>query len=207
MANSTMRFLLSVAALCLHLRFLMVEALNARAADSPYSARQLVLKQKILHLSSIVSQSMSQDVAKYPFSAIALYTDECPSSGSPIVMLSHTQMTMHNLADNKHCSALIRTEGDDNISPVFLPRVTLFGRVELLDDKEFSKVKSCFLNAHPEAQRWLDFHGYHLYHLQVDAVYYDAGFGERHFEAWIDLPQYRRAHPYDLEHFLRPPQH
>ncbi len=67
-----------------------------------------------------------------------------------------------------------------------LPRVTLVGRVEPVDDRR--TLAALYVQRHPEAQMYIDFPDFAFFRLHVARARYIAGFGEM---GWIDGEEYR----------------
>ncbi len=69
-----------------------------------------------------------------------------------------------------------------------LPRVTLVGRVERVDDRQ--SMAGLYIERHPEAQMYIEFPDFAFFRLSVQRARYIAGFGEM---GWIDGTEYRGA--------------
>jgi putative heme iron utilization protein len=69
-----------------------------------------------------------------------------------------------------------------------LPRVTLIGRVEPVDNRE--SLAALYTTRHPEARMYVALPDFRFFRLRVEKVRYIAGFGEM---GWIDGVDYRLA--------------
>lgn len=44
----------------------------------------------------------------YPFGSMDYYVDDCQNSGTPLMLLSHLQINMHNIKSNNKVSLAVR---------------------------------------------------------------------------------------------------
>ena len=131
-----------------------------------------------------------------PDSAIGLmeYYALCgPSTADPTILGVTIATTMKNAAAGSNATLSLRYQPPADAPPpsdpwaylpANLPRFALVGSVERLTDDEVrdSKVRECFLEAHPEARIWepgSDVHDSWWGRLVVKEVYFFGGFGDR----------------------------
>ncbi|KAF9946830.1 hypothetical protein BGZ65_009359, partial [Modicella reniformis] len=101
-------------------------------------ARNLVKNTGIGTLMSVMSASHRDgELEGYPFGSMDFYVDDCDASGTPLLLLSHLQINVQNARADNRISLAIRklpAEGERS-SPMADPRVTLHGRLVLLEEE------------------------------------------------------------------------
>ncbi|KAF9401643.1 hypothetical protein BGZ94_005153 [Podila epigama] len=128
------------------------------------------------------------------------YVDDCQNSGTPLMLLSHLQVNMHNLKTNNKASLAIRKlpkEGERG-NPMADRRVTLLGHLVPVEKSRFAEVEECFVAKHPDAKWWLPnsgFHDFAWYTFEVEQLYHVGGFGGIHHIGWIDVDTYKSVVP------------
>lgn len=48
------------------------------------------------------------EIIGYPFGSMDYYVDDCQNSGTPLMLLSHLQINMHNIKSNNKASLAVR---------------------------------------------------------------------------------------------------
>ncbi|KAI0425019.1 pyridoxamine 5'-phosphate oxidase-domain-containing protein [Xylaria sp. FL1042] len=92
-------------------------------------------------------------------------------------------------------------DGDDGTpkdvlpySAANLPRFSLLGYIEKIEDASAAAVTECFVNKHPDAKYWLPGNRVHkseFVRLVVQQVYWVGGFGDRAFIGWIPVEEWK----------------
>jgi len=75
-----------------------------------------------------------------------------------------------------------------------LPRFSLQGYLEPIDESKADAVAECFVRAHPDARYWLPgnrIHASEWVRLVVTEVYWIGGFGDRAYIGWIPVEDFR----------------
>jgi putative heme iron utilization protein len=127
--------------------------------------------------------------AGFPFASVAPYgLDEL---GRPTLLVSTMAVHTQNLLADPHASLLVTQAGwtDD---PLAGARLTLVGRVARVPDAELTGVRGDYLARHDNARYWVDFSDFAFYRMEIDELYYVAGFGAM---GWVDPAEYRTAAP------------
>jgi hypothetical protein len=107
--------------------------------------------------------------------------------GDPVMFLSRLAEHQHNLAADPRASVVIAPHIFD-AHAMAKPRVTLIGRVELVDDRD--SVADAYVERHPDAAGDINFPDFLFYRLRVELVRYIAGFGQM---GWVKGDSYREA--------------
>ncbi|GES77869.1 pyridoxamine 5'-phosphate oxidase-domain-containing protein [Rhizophagus clarus] len=125
--------------------------------DAAIISRNLVKEFGIGTLVTIMNNHEKEDVQGYPFGLLDYFTDDCPSTGNPLLLLSDWQKNIQNARSNSwKASLMIRKLGkNDTFFPVAEPRLNLFGHLERVPEDEVADVQKCFLNKHPRARWWV----------------------------------------------------
>ncbi|KAI0975687.1 pyridoxamine 5'-phosphate oxidase-domain-containing protein [Xylaria arbuscula] len=75
-----------------------------------------------------------------------------------------------------------------------LPRFSLLGYIEKVDDASTAALTECFVNKHPDAKYWLPgsrVHKSEFVRLVVQQIYWVGGFGDRAFIGWIPVDEWK----------------
>jgi putative heme iron utilization protein len=112
----------------------------------------------------------------FPFVSFTNYA--LRSDGIPVFLLSSMATHSKNLRNNSNCSLLVfENEGMSEA------RVTLIGRMTTVEEERIETSKEIYLNANPDAARWIDFGDFQFYEMQPIDCYIVAGFGAM---GWVD---------------------
>jgi hypothetical protein len=71
-----------------------------------------------------------------------------------------------------------------------MPRVSLFGKTSPVPGGEHQELADLYLAKHPAAAEWIGFGDFHIFRMEVEAIYFIGGFGEM---GWVDSAEYRNA--------------
>ncbi|KAI0105704.1 pyridoxamine 5'-phosphate oxidase-domain-containing protein [Nemania sp. FL0031] len=94
--------------------------------------------------------------------------------------------------------------GDDDSQPkdvvpysaANLPRFSLLGYMEKIDDVSAAALSECFVKKHPDAKYWLPgnrIHESEFVRLVVTQIYWVGGFGDRAYIGWIPVDQWKKV--------------
>ncbi|KAK5627064.1 hypothetical protein RRF57_002779 [Xylaria bambusicola] len=75
-----------------------------------------------------------------------------------------------------------------------LPRFSLLGYIEKIDDVPAATLAECFVKKHPDAKYWLPgnrIHESEFVRLVVTQIYWVGGFGDRAFIGWISSDEWK----------------
>ena len=107
--------------------------------------------------------------------------------GDVVLLLSRLAEHQQNLAADPRASVLIAQSYTDR-SALARPRVTLVGRVELVQDRQ--QFAETYVAHHPAARAYVAMPDFQFYRLHVARARYIAGFGQM---GWIKNQAYRAA--------------
>ncbi len=162
--------------------------MTARAAPSEPSFAERV--RTLVHLGRLGTLSThSRRVAGFPFGSVAPYGVD--AGGCPTFLFSSMAMHAQNLAVDARASLLV-TQSAPASNPLALARATLLGPVARVGDGEVDTVKEDYLRRHADARQWVGFGDFAFYRLQVEELYYVAGFGAM---GWVGAAEYGHAAP------------
>ena len=111
----------------------------------------------------------------WPYGSVADFADEVPSSGRPLLLLSHLERNMINLQANPRASLAVHTPEANCTDTMTCPRATLFGTLQLVPKDELQAARAAYLARHPGAKAWIGFSDFGLYRLRVRDVYWVGG--------------------------------
>ncbi len=99
--------------------------------------------------------------------------------GDIVLFLSRLAEHQHHLAADPRASIVIAPHIFEEHA-MAKPRVTLVGRVELVEDR--ASLADAYVERHPDAANYINFPDFQFYRLRVERVRYIAGFGQM---GWI----------------------
>lgn len=124
----------------------------------------------------------------YPYGSSVSYAAD---GGSPILLISEMAEHTVNARGDDRASLLIAADTPPGADPLSTARMTLVGRLRVLDDP--GSCRDTYLATHPYARYYADFTDFHFWRLEVEQCRYVGGFGhmswvtgERYGEAAID---------------------
>ncbi|TLS68998.1 hypothetical protein FEF65_00420 [Mariprofundus erugo] len=97
--------------------------------------------------------------------------------GVPLLHLSGIARHSRNLAADARAGLMICTAEQAGSSVLALPRLSLQGVVEPVSDAALAAGRAAYLQRMPDAAPLFDFPDFRLYALQLQRVYWIAGFG------------------------------
>ena len=124
----------------------------------------------------------------YPYGSAVSYA--AGPDGAPILLVSdmaeHTVTARHD----PRASILLAAPTPDGADPLSSARLTLVGRLELLEEPGASR--DSYLLAHPYASYYADFTDFGFWRLNVERCRYVGGFGHM---SWVSAEDYAAAEP------------
>ncbi|KAI9225211.1 MAG: pyridoxamine 5'-phosphate oxidase-domain-containing protein [Piptocephalis tieghemiana] len=160
------------------------------AKEAAVLARKLVQSTGIGTL--ITTQASTQGQFQgYPFGSMDYYSDDCPSTGNPIFVLSDIQTNTKNLMEDPRASLSIQDIHTTQGTPMSRMRMTLTGKLKRMNP-------SSKANAHgwvPDENGDSGFHDFHWWRLEVEGVYWIGGFGGLHYIGPLNITEYFDSTP------------
>ncbi|CAI2169647.1 18759_t:CDS:10 [Funneliformis geosporum] len=167
--------------------------------DAAVISRTLVKEFGVGTLVTIMNDHEDDDVRGYPFGLLDYFSDDCPSTGNPLLLLSDYQKNIKNARSNEWKASLMirKLSKDDTFFPVAEPRINLFGHLERVPDDEVADAQKCFLAKHPRARFWIPGvgHEFYFYRFIVHNIYFVGGFGNKHYIGYINNELYHKVKP------------
>ncbi|WP_419838379.1 HugZ family protein [Candidatus Poriferisodalis sp.] len=146
-------------------------------ADAELS-RTLVAAAKIASLSTLTAEG-------YPYGSVVSYAAD--DAGNPVVLISEMAEHTVNARGDDRASMLI-VDGAGAGDPLGKARLTLVGRLEVLDDP--GELRDRYLKTHPYSAYYADFTDFSFWRLEVEQCRYVGGFGHM---SWVSADAYRGA--------------
>ncbi|KAK6007959.1 hypothetical protein QM012_004773 [Aureobasidium pullulans] len=141
-----------------------------------------------------------------PIGLMDYYADCEPDSGNPTILALDIATSFKNVAAGSNITLSLRWHPQDGNwhSAASLPRFSLVGHLEDIDDADASKValSACFVRTHPDAVAWLPGNRIHTsrwVRLVVEDVYWIGGFGDRAYIGWIPLEAYQNVTKQEID--------
>jgi putative heme iron utilization protein len=125
----------------------------------------------------------------FPFGSLGPYGLD--ALGRPTFLISTMAVHTQNLLADPHASLLVTQPGWKE-DPLAGARLTLVGAVAALPAGEREAIRADYLARHENARFWVDFDDFAFYRMEVEELYYVAGFGAM---GWVDAAAYRGASP------------
>ena len=142
-------------------------------------ARTLAASQTRATLSTLTAEG-------YPYgSAVSYAVDE---SGAPILLISDMAEHTVNVRGDDRVSLLVAADIPDGADPLSTARMTLVGRMSLLDEP--GERRTAYLDAHPYASYYADFTDFGFWRLDVEQCRFVGGFGHM---SWVSGDGYATA--------------
>ena len=127
--------------------------------------------------------------AGFPFGSVAPYGLD--GRGRPTFLISTMAVHTQNLGADPHASLLVMQPGWTE-DPLAGARLTLVGPVAIVPAGDRAAVREDYLARQENARFWVDFDDFAFYRMQVEDLYYVAGFGAM---GWVDAAAYCDAAP------------
>ncbi|KAI8903335.1 pyridoxamine 5'-phosphate oxidase-domain-containing protein [Gorgonomyces haynaldii] len=122
-----------------------------------------------------------------PYTSLELFSDDCESSGHPLVHLVSWGTHGRNLKSNTSASLFVMQDLSDSGRGIMdHSRFTLFGNLEKGSETELE----CFLDKHPDVREWQDAHSFQIYRMQLTKINWIGGFGDAHYVGPISVSDY-----------------
>ncbi|OTB04644.1 hypothetical protein M426DRAFT_149713 [Hypoxylon sp. CI-4A] len=150
------------------------------------------------------------------------YVADCEEDGNPTFLAINIETTFRNVKDGSNISLAQRwtppyppakrikstsffdrffgreEEFEDPVpySAVNLPRYSLLGYIEKIDESSVKALSSCFVEKHPDAKYWLpgnQIHKSEFVRLVVTQLYWIGGFGDRAYIGWIPVDEWKNV--------------
>ena len=139
-------------------------------------SRTLVAATKIASLSTLTADG-------FPYGSVVSYAAN--DAGAPVILISEmAEHTVNARGDNRASMLIVDGAGDGD--PLGRARLTLVGRLEVLDDP--GALRDRYLGAHPYAAYYADFTDFSFWRLDVTQCRYVGGFGQM---SWVSADGYR----------------
>ena len=154
--------------------------------EPPFAERTRTL----VHLGRV--GTLSTHLAKHdgaPFGSVAPYGVD--PTGNPTLLISRLAVHTQNLLADPHASLLVTQPGWTE-DPLAGARLTLVGPVAIVSAGDRAAVREDYLARQENARFWVDFDDFAFYRMEVEDLYYVAGFGAM---GWVDATAYRDAVP------------
>ncbi|KAH8662172.1 pyridoxamine 5'-phosphate oxidase-domain-containing protein [Xylariales sp. PMI_506] len=146
------------------------------------------------------------------------YVADCEDSGNPTILAINIATSFKNVADGSNISLALQWAPpyppDKRIKSTFfsrffgredkkepvpysaanLPRFSIIGYLEKMDEASAGAVSSCFVDTHPDSKYWLPgnrIHSSEFVRLVVQQVYWIGGFGDRAYIGWLDVDDWK----------------
>jgi putative heme iron utilization protein len=123
----------------------------------------------------------------FPFGSVAPYGLD--ALGRPTFLISTMAVHTQNLLADAHASLLVTQPGWSE-DPLAGARLTLVGAVATVPSDDLAATRADYLERHDNARYWVDFDDFAFYRMEVEDLYYVAGFGAM---GWVDAAAYRGA--------------
>lgn len=172
--------------------------------ESGKLSRQLVANAYYATLSTIQTEAAgASNVYNFPYGSVADTSDEEPSTGRPLMLLSELERNVMNIASNPKVSLhymsppsnMEELKHPEHYDVMTKPRTTLLGHLEVVPDDELDHAKETYLKKHPNSKAWINFSDFAMYRMVVEDVYAVGGFGNDHYIGWISSEQYLSEQP------------
>ncbi|KAF0533468.1 pyridoxamine 5-phosphate oxidase-domain-containing protein [Gigaspora margarita] len=138
-----------------------------------------------------------EELQGYPFGLFDYFSDDCPPTGNPLMLLTDYQLNVKNARENDFKVSLMiqKFSKNETYFPMAEPRLNLFGKLVKIENDEILAVQECFLKKHPRARDWIPGrgHDFNFYRLKVVDIYFVGGFGDKRYIGYIDLTYYKSA--------------
>jgi putative heme iron utilization protein len=126
-----------------------------------------------------------QDPAGYPYGSFVTVSFY---GGHPLFFFSEVAVHTKHLRRDPRASLMLAEGGEGD--PLAHGRITLLGEcTPVVDDASAAKV---FLEQHPYAEMYADFHVFRYWRLNVTAVRYIGGYGQM---SWVSASEWLAAEP------------
>lgn len=126
-------------------------------------------------------------ISGQPYTSVVDYA--VLEDGSLITLLSDLAEHSRNLQRDGRCSLFIQAAHD---KPLEHPRTSLIGTFKVAVQDQQQAYKDIYLAQHPQAERYITFSDFQVYHFSPTRAYTIAGFGRM---GWCNAESYQQAEP------------
>lgn len=149
--------------------------------DSSHNDTRAETVRQLLRRAATASLATTMATDATPYASLVLVATD--PAGQPLLLLSDLAVHSRNIAKNASVSLLI-SEQSGNRDPLTLPRISVEGYLQALDD---SSLQARYLRRFPSARDFAEFADFKLYRMTVSRAHLVAGFGEIH---WLDAEKF-----------------
>ncbi len=142
-------------------------------------ARTLAASQNRATLCTLTAQG-------YPYGSAVSYAAD--DTGAPVLLVSEMAEHTVNARGDDRASILVAREAGERSDPLSTARMTLLGRLRLLDEPGERRTR--YLEAHPYAAYYADFTDFGFWRLDVERCRFVGGFGHM---SWVGGERYAAA--------------
>ena len=122
----------------------------------------------------------------YPYGSVVSYAVD--GAGAPLLLISElAEHTVNARADDR-VSMLVTAATTRQTDPLGSARLTLLGRLHLLEDQ--AAPRGAYLERHPYAAAYVDYTDFSFWRLEVEKCRFVGGFGHM---SWVPAAAYRAA--------------
>ncbi|KAG9237046.1 pyridoxamine 5'-phosphate oxidase-domain-containing protein [Amylocarpus encephaloides] len=140
------------------------------------------------------------------------YIADCEDSGNPTILAINIATSFRNAAAGSNISLSLQwtppyppskrislSSSEKEAVPYSaanLPRFSLLGYLEKVEDADTEGLKKCFVDTHPDSKYWLPGNRIHTSEwarFVVQDVYWVGGFGDRAYIGWIDAVDWKNV--------------
>ncbi len=132
--------------------------------------------------------TIAKEPAGFPYGSFVTFAME---DANPAFFISELAEHTKNLRSDARASLLVAEGGDGD--PLARGRVTLLGHGrKLMAGAERDAAKQAYLQAHPNAEYYIEYADFAFWRLDVDAVRYIGGYGRM---SWVEIADWRASKP------------
>ncbi|CAG8769931.1 5079_t:CDS:2, partial [Racocetra persica] len=117
-------------------------------------ARSLVSETGTGILVTVMNKFAKEELQGYPFGLFDYFSDDCPSTGNPLMLLTDYSLNIKNARENdfKVSLEIQKLSKNETYFPMAEPRLNLFGKLVKIEKDEIPAIQECFLKKHPRAR-------------------------------------------------------
>jgi putative heme iron utilization protein len=132
--------------------------------------------------------TIAKEPAGFPYGSFVTFAME---GADPVFFVSELAEHTKNLRGDARASLLVAEGGEAD--PLANGRVTLIGNGRKLDGgAEHDAARRAYLQAHPNAEYYIDYKDFAFWRIDVDAVRYIGGYGRM---SWVEPVEWRDGEP------------
>ena len=132
--------------------------------------------------------TIAREQAGFPYGSFVTFA---MSGADPVFFISTMAEHTKNLLGDPRSSLLVAEGGE--IDPLANGRVTLLGHARRLGKgDERDAAREAYLQAHPNAQYYIDFSDFAFWKIDVESIRYIGGYGRM---SWVEIDDWRDSRP------------